>query len=181
MIEGSLKIGDEEYAIDLLSKVHAGDPRRPVKELVENSADAGARSIIVVVNKRASDPYIMCRDDGFGMRRDVLQKLPQNIANSIKRKMKEGTRGVHAIGLLGFKTIGEKLRIVTRAKGSADTNALEFDGLKRYKEIPVERPLDDQGTEVYIYGIDREKRLLNAERLVEYLSEEFESDLLESK
>jgi hypothetical protein len=181
MIEGSLKIGDEDYAIELLSKVHAGDPRRPVKELVENSADAGARSIVVVVNKRATDPYIMCRDDGNGMRRDALHKLPQNIANSIKRKMKEGTRGVHAIGLLGFKTIGDKLRIVTRAKGSADTNALEFDGLKRYKEIPVERPLDEQGTEVYIYGIDREKGLLNAQRLVEYLSEEFESDLLEGK
>src|SRR5438094_2565166 len=95
MIEGSLKIGDEEYAIDLLSKVHAGDPRRPVKELVENSADAGAKAIVVIVNKRASDPYIMCRDDGTGMRRDALHKLPQNIANSMKRKMKEGTRGVH--------------------------------------------------------------------------------------
>src|SRR6266540_1495247 len=181
MIEGSLKIGDEDYAIELLSKVHAGDPRRPVRELVENSADAAATSIIVVVNKRASEPYERYRDDGVGMRRDALHKLPENIANSIKRKMKEDTRGVHAIGLLGFKTIGEKLRIVTRAKGSADTNALEFDGLKRYKEIPVERPLDEQGTEVYIYGIDREKKLLNAERLVEYLSEEFESDLLEGK
>lgn len=181
MIEGSLKIGDEPYAIELLSKVHAGDPRRPVKELVENSADAGAKSIVVVVNKRASDPYIMCRDDGAGMRRDALHRLPQNIANSIKRQMKEGTRGVHAIGLLGFKTIGETLRIITRAKGSADTNALEFEGLKHYREIPVERPLDEPGTEVYIYGIDREKKLLNVERLVEYLSEEFEGDLLEGK
>ncbi len=181
MIEGSLKIGDEAYAIDLLSKVHSGHPARPVKELVENSADAGAKSIIVVVNKRASDPYIMCRDDGAGIRREALQKLPQNIANSIKRQMKEGTRGVHAIGLLGFKTIGEKLRIISRAKGSADTNALEFEGLKRYREIPVERPLDEAGTEVYIYGIDREKKLLNADRLAEYLSEEFEGDLLEGK
>src|SRR5438034_6854253 len=103
MIEGSLKIADEAYAIDLLSRVLAGDPRRPVRELVENSADAEAESIVVVVNKRATDPYIMCRDNGTGMRREVLHRLPQNIANSMKRQMKQGTRGVHAIGLLSFK------------------------------------------------------------------------------
>ena len=181
MREGKLKIGDEAYALELLAHVHGADPRRPVRELVENGADWDATSILVVVNKRASEPYIMCRDNGRGMSSKTLLGLPENICNSIKRKMQLKTGGVHGIGLLSFKTIGNRLRVISRARGSADTNALELDGLKTYKQIEVERPLDEPGTEVYVYGIDRNKKLLDAERLAEFLAEEFEEGLMESK
>jgi hypothetical protein len=181
MREGKLKIGDEAYALELLSNVHGADPRRPVRELVENGADWDANSILVVVNKRASEPYIMCRDNGKGMSLKTLLDLPENICNSIKRRMQMKTGGVHGIGLLSFNTIGTRLRIISRARGSADTNALELDGLKIYKQIDVERPLDEPGTELYVYGIDRNKKLLDAERLAEYLAEEFEEDLIEGK
>jgi len=181
MIEGKLKIGDEAYALELLSHVHGADPRRPVRELVENGADAGATSITIVVNKRASDPYIMCRDNGTGIPLNVLRELPESVCNSIKRRMKMKTGGVHGIGLLSFNTIGNRLRIISRFKDSADTDALEFEGVRRYRRVSVGRPLDEPGTEVYIYGIDREKKLLDAERLADYLAGEFEEDLIEGK
>ncbi len=181
MPEGRLKIRDEEYAIQLLSQVHGEDPRRPIRELVENSSDADATIITIIVNKRASDPYIICRDNGKGIPRKELLELPARIADSIKRERKEKTGGVHGIGLLSFYTIGSRLSIVSRARGSPDTNGIEFDGLKSFKQTTIDRPLDEPGTEVYIYGIDREKRLLNAERLAEYLASEFEQDLIESK
>jgi virulence-associated protein VapD len=181
MIKGKLKIGDEAYALELLSNVHGEDPRRPIRELVENAKDAEATSITVVINKRAADPYIMCRDDGRGMSLEALAKLPHDICHSIKRIEKKATGGVHGIGLLSFKTIGNRLRIVSRRVESPDTNAIEFQGLGSFEQISVERPLDAPGTEVYIYGIDKEKKLLNAERLAEYIGQEFEDDLWENK
>jgi hypothetical protein len=179
--EGKLRIGDEGYAIHLLSQVHGEDPRRPVRELVENSADADATTITVIVNKRATDPYIVCRDNGRGIPRKELIELPARIADSIKREKKEKTGGIHGIGLLSFHTIGNRLRIVSRARGSADTNGIEFEGLKTYAQSPIDRPLDEPGTEACIYGIDREKKLLNAERLAEYLATEFEPHLIEGR
>jgi len=181
MNKGKLKIGDESYALELLSNVAGADPRRPIRELVENAADAEATSITVVINKRASVPYIVCRDNGKGIPFRDLMKLPENICNSIKRRMKMKTGGVHGIGLLGFNTIGDRLRIVSRSRDSPDTAALELEGLREFMEIPVERPLDEPGTEVYIYGIDREKKLLNSDRLVEYFAEEFEEHLIEGR
>jgi hypothetical protein len=53
--------------------------------------------------------------------------------------------------------------------------------LRKYRQVSVERPLDGPGTEVYIYGIDREKKLLSLDRLAEYLAGEFEGDLIEGK
>lgn len=181
MIEGKLRIADEDYALELLSNVHREDPRRPIRELVENSVDAESTSMSVVVNKRASDPYIMCRDNGEGISLKVLIEVPQRICDSIKRRMKMKTGGVHGIGLLSFYTIGNRLRIISRSKSSADSNALEIEGLKKYRQISVERPLEQSGTEVYIYGIEKERKLLNAERLAEYLADEFEDGLLEGK
>ena len=148
---------------------------------MENGADWGATAIAVVVNKRATDPYVMCRDNGKGIPLRELLELPENVCNSIKRRMKMKTGGVHGIGLLGYNTIGNRLKIISRARGSADTNAIELIGLKQYKQIDVERPLDDSGTEVYIYGVDKDKKLLEAVRLAEYLAEEFEQDLVDGK
>src|SRR5208337_743347 len=156
MRAGKLKIGDEDYALEFLSNVHGADPRRPVRELVENGADWEATNVLVVVNKKAVEPYIMCRDNGRGMTSNTLLELPENICNSIKRRMKLKTGGVHGIGLLGYKTIGDRLRIISRARGSAETNAIELIGLRRWEQIEVERPLDEPGTEVYLYGIDKD-------------------------
>jgi hypothetical protein len=181
MREGKLKIADEEYALELLSNVHGDDPRHPVKELVENGADWDATAITVVVNKRASEPYVMCRDNGRGMTLKTLFDLPENICNSIKRRMKMKTGGVHGIGILGYNTIGKRLRVVSRARGSADTNAIELIGLRQYKQIEVERPLDEPGTEVYIYGIDKDRKLLDAERLADFLGDQFAQDLIDGK
>jgi hypothetical protein len=181
LIEGRLRIGDEDYALQLLSNVHREDPRRPIRELVENSADSGATTIEVEVNKKSTEPYVMCRDNGAGVSEENLLNLPERICNSIKREMRLKTGGVHGIGLLSFNTVGDRLKIVSRAADSNETNSIEFQGLKKYRQVAVEKPFEAPGTEVYIYGIDHEKRLLNIERLAEYLAGEFEGDLVEGK
>jgi hypothetical protein len=181
MRKGRLKIGDMDYALQLLSSVHGEDARRPVKELVENAADSEASQVLVVVNKKAQDPYIMCKDNGEGISRRALMELPENVCNSIKRRMQKKTGGVHGIGLLSFMQIGDRLRIISRSRTSADTNALELHGLKEWREMLIERPLEEAGTEVYIYGIDKSKKLLDAERLVDYLGDAFANHLIEGK
>jgi HSP90 family molecular chaperone len=174
-----MEIGDEGQALKLILNVLGADPRRPIRELVENAACCDAKVITVIVNKRNSDPYVMCRDNGRGMTTDFLLQLPKNIHHSIKRRM-EGTSH-HGIGLLGYNIIGSKLRIISRARGSTETGAIELIGLKQYRQIEVERSLPEPGTEIYIYGIDKDEQLLDVKPLAEYLALEFEQDLREAK
>jgi len=179
MREELIEIDDEPQAMKLIADVLGTDPRRPIRELVENGADCEATIITVVVNKRNSDSYIMCQDNGRGMTTDFLQRLPEIIKVSIKRRM-EGTSH-RGIGLLGYNLIGNRLKIVSRARGSVETRAIELIGLKRYRQIDLEEAFDAAGTEIFIFGIDKNQQLLDAEHLAQYLAVEFEQDLLQSK
>ncbi|MDF2958208.1 MAG: DNA mismatch repair ATPase MutL [Candidatus Alkanophagales archaeon MCA70_species_1] len=176
---GKLRIGDEDYVLELLAKVHGEDVRRPIKELVENSIDAGAKNIYVAIVK-GPHPHIVVNDDGEGMDERKLREIPESIARSEKRLNKEvrekGVKGVHGIGLLSTFLIGDKVEIVRKRVGSKSFKLIIYRKSKRAFLEPAER--EKKGTAVYVFGIPTKSKLLSLDRVKEYLEKEFLLDVL---
>ncbi|MEE8325553.1 MAG: DNA mismatch repair endonuclease MutL, partial [candidate division NC10 bacterium] len=99
---GTIRILDELVA----NKIAAGEvverPAAVVKELVENSLDAGAETIEVRVHK-GGKAFIQVVDDGSGMsREDAELSLERHATSKIAT-----AEDIHAITTLGFR--GEAL------------------------------------------------------------------------
>ncbi|MBT7506829.1 MAG: DNA mismatch repair protein MutL, partial [Rhodospirillales bacterium] len=109
----------------LVNRIAAGEvverPASVVKELVENSIDAGARNIDIVI-RDGGQTLISIDDDGIGMSGDEIALCVQRHATS---KLPDDDL-IH-IATLGFRgealpSIGgvARLSIVSRADGSND-------------------------------------------------------------
>jgi len=91
---------------NIASKIAAGEvvqrPESVVKELMENSIDAGAKSIEVII-KRAGKNFIQVCDDGIGMiEEDLVLSVQKHATSKI-----EAFEDLEAIKTLGFR--GEAL------------------------------------------------------------------------
>ncbi|MBO4331497.1 MAG: ATP-binding protein, partial [Oscillospiraceae bacterium] len=104
-------------------------PASVVKELFENSADAGAKSVAVEI-KRGGMSYIRVTDDGRGM-------SPQDAETAFLRhatsKLKD-EYGLEAIGTLGFRgealaaiSAVSRIRLFTRERGSEEGSSLALE------------------------------------------------------
>lgn len=105
-------------------------PSSVVKEMIENSVDAGATHITVEI-KHGGSTYIRITDDGCGIARDQVKKVFISHATS-KIKLQED---LNAIGTLGFRgeamasiSAVSKVELLTRADGEPNGTRYEIAG-----------------------------------------------------
>jgi DNA mismatch repair protein MutL len=123
---------------DAVNRIAAGEvverPAAAVKELVENSLDAGASRIDVSIEGGGKESVVVA-DDGCGMGSDDLLVAVERHATSKLAPDAEGRVDLDRISTLGFRgealpSIGAvaRLDIVSRARGAADAFRLSVHG-----------------------------------------------------
>ncbi|HEX6793663.1 MAG TPA: ATP-binding protein, partial [Casimicrobiaceae bacterium] len=157
------------------------NPLKAVAELVENSIDARAKSIVITRGKEKGRHYLRVRDDGEGVRRNGegepdFQYVATHVCDSIKRTLKaEGTSGLQGefgIGLLSFWTLGEDL-LLTSAGANGRVYQMHLrkgDPSYRITERPALFP--EPGTDVLIRGILPGIKNFSGEKIQWYLASE---------
>ena len=155
---------------EVASQVAAGEvierPASVVKELVENSIDAGARSIEVAI-RRGGSSLIRVTDDGTGMDRDDALLCLERHATS---KIRTG-HDLAAISTLGFR--GEALPsiasvsrfcLTTREHGAiAGTEVMVSGGRIEYVRDGGEAPGTQIEARSLFYNLPARRKFLRAE------------------
>jgi len=155
----------------LINQIAAGEvverPASVVKELVENSLDAGARSLQIDITS-AGQKLIRIRDDGSGIAKDELALALSRHATSKISSLED----LEAVASLGFR--GEalpsiasvaRLTLCSRATGSDSAWQVDVDGGVVSDPKPAPHP---KGTTIEVhdlfYNTPARRRFLRTER-----------------
>lgn len=154
----------------VVNRIAAGEvierPASAVKELVENSIDAGARRIEVTV-RDGGKSLIMVADDGCGMSRDDLALAVERHATS-----KLPDYDLSAIASLGFRgealpSIGavSRMSITSRSAAADSAWTLALEGGRKSGPVPAGHPA---GTRIEVrdlfYATPARLKFLRSER-----------------
>jgi DNA mismatch repair protein MutL len=171
---------------NMINMIAAGEvierPASVVKELVENSIDAGATKITISVED-GGKKLISITDNGCGMDADDLTRAFEPHTTS---KIKTSA-DLHGISTLGFR--GEALasiasvaqiRAVSRTKGSTGANCIEIDCGSKTSAGPCS---GDYGTTIQVRDIfyklpARRKFLRTANTEMSHITEQFTRTVL---
>ncbi len=158
---GKLRIGDDWNAITIIA-LSQSNPLKAVAELVENSIDARAKSIIITRGKEKGRHYLRVKDDGEGVRRNAdgepdFHYVATHVCDSVKRRLKAqgagGLQGEFGIGLLSFWTLGEDL-VLTSAGNDGRTHQMHLrKGDPSYRITQRSVLFPEPGSDVLIKGI----------------------------
>ncbi len=154
----------------IINKIAAGEvverPASIVKELIENSIDAGAKNITVEITE-GGKKHICVRDDGCGMSEDDIFMSLENHATSKLSSIED----LESIGTMGFR--GEavpSIAAVTKfsiasAQSHGDGFKIETKNGAILKNFPLSMP---KGTEIVaddiFFNISARRKFLKEER-----------------
>jgi len=177
---GNLRIGDQWNAITIIA-LSQSNPLKAVAELVENSIDARAKSIVITRGKEKGQHYLRVKDDGEGVRKNAdgepdFQYVATHVCDSVKRQLKAqgagGLQGEFGIGLLSFWTLGEELLLTS---ASADGRTFQMHLRKADPSYRItQRPtlFAETGSEVLIRGILPGIKNFSGDKIQWYLASE---------
>lgn len=177
---GKLRIGDDWNAITVIA-LSQQSPLKALAELVENSIDAQAKSVVITRGKEKGLPYIRILDDGQGIPRDEtgfpdFQYVATHICDSLKRRLKREDRsdiqGEFGIGLLSFWTLGGGLAMTSAGADGRTYEMRMGKGDPRYIIAERKRLFPEKGTEVIIEPLLPGIRNLSGEKIQWYLASE---------
>ncbi len=180
---GKLRIGDDWNAIRIIA-LSQSNPLKAIAELVENSIDAHAKTIVITRGREHGEHYLKVKDDGDGLTRDPnglpdFKYVATHICDSIKRRLKSngdgdasGIQGEFGIGLLSFWTVGDTLSMTSKGADQRSYQMIMRRGDPRYV-VSVRRTLfAEQGTELRISPLLEGIRSLSGEKIQWYLASE---------
>ncbi len=140
----------------LINQIAAGEvverPASVVKELVENSIDAGAKNIVVEL-KDAGKSFIKIIDDGFGMTPEDLELALQRHATS-KIRDESDLWKIRTMGFRGeaLASISSVSKMVIRSKTADDLSGMEIQIVGG--EIKVKQEVGmASGTQIEVYDL----------------------------
>ncbi|HVR28829.1 MAG TPA: ATP-binding protein [Thermoanaerobaculia bacterium] len=191
-LQGRLKVHDPFELIRWLA-LSQTDPRKALAELVQNSLDAGARTIEVTRERIKGAPCLRVRDNGEGVipeldRVEALRYIATHVGHSRKRSLTPSerlelmTQGQYGIGLLGFWCLGEALELRTSMPGQKPHRLILTRDRPDYTIEPLRGRIgfDERWTEAVVVGLHREAMAaLVAGRAAEYLASELRGQLLQ--
>ncbi len=168
------------------------DPRKAVAELVQNSLDAGARTVTIERRRLRGRPCLTIRDDGEGVlpdreRTQALEYLATHIGHSHKMgldaaaRMEKVVAGKYGVGLLGFWSIGRFFEVRSRVAGSpVHVLCLEEDAPRATLEVaPLHTDDPPTFTEIRVLDVHpTAQRTLTGRRLADYLAAELRGQLM---
>ena len=177
---GKLRIGDDWNAITIIA-LSQNNPLKAIAEFVENSIDAGARTVTIIRGKEKGRHYLKIIDDGNGIPcaedgSPDFKYVATHICDSLKRQLKEqgvqGIQGEFGIGLLSFWTVGHKLVLVSSGKDTKTYQMVMEKGKSGYSITLRPHLMPIKGTQLIISPLLEGTRLINGEKIQRYLAAE---------
>lgn len=194
VVRGKVKVHDPFELVRWLA-LSQPDPRKALAELVQNSLDAGARSIRVTRVRDRGVPSLKVLDDGEGVipeldRPEALRHIATHVGHSRKRslspeeRLRLMTQGQYGIGLLGFWSLGEALEMRSSVPGQRPHRLILYRNRPEFVIEPLSKRslFEDRWTEVVVVGLHREAMgALVARRAADDLAGELRGQLLSRK
>src|SRR5215471_10097877 len=176
---GKLRIGDDWNAIRIIA-LSQSNPLKAIAEFVENSIDAGAKTVTITRGRDHGAHYLAIKDDGNGVPRGAdglpdFKYVATHICDSIKRRLKadgtgSGLQGEFGIGLLSFWTVGDMLTLTSTGADQRAYQMMMNKGDPRYTVTARRLLFGDQGTELKISRLLEGIRSLSGEKIQWYLA-----------